>query len=460
MVWPLGSNLNWQECICFIGSLIWFGLSMNPLRLASAFVGCCLWKFDSIIFRAAEAIAWSFFSHINRLNPEGPHFTLPAIRVRLLFRIAVLPQKHFIKNHHHSRNTSPQLNFFLLAMHTLTSSNLFQPFVDFGNSAAGYYRGSQTDSFSSTSSLFSPSSSSSPPFSPSSLLFPSSSTFPAYLSSSYPRANQVTGFRGSAIGSGPGKYAAYRKSDVASKLKNKKFDSGKEKIVSKLSKPDLRILGSKSASKKPSLYEALRNRASMGQKSLPQTAALLKSTTEEVISNNSLDEFPVSFHPEEELARKGWKWTLLTHCFHVSDFVSKCLVNLSVNSEALENVFQSKKLRQGDVFRHGVMVDCANCPAAAARRVQSVSIKGSHQRDTPHLFLNGQILFRGFVYFFHRTSFSDKLGSSQVASVAFLDFALFIISELLGLQSVGHGFRRPRLWASKQVRIPWDMWCW
>ena len=188
-------------------------------------------------------------------------------------------------------------------MRTLTSSTLFQPFVDFGNSAAGYYpKGSLT----STSSLYPPSSSSSTSFSPSSLFLPSSSTFPAYLSSSYPRANQVTGFRGSAIGIGPGKYAAYRKSDVASKLKKKKFDSGKEKIVSKLSKPDLRIFGSKSAaSKSPSLYEALRNRASMGQKSLPQTAALLKSTTEEVISNNSLDEFPVSFHPEEELARKG-----------------------------------------------------------------------------------------------------------------------------------------------------------
>ena len=184
-------------------------------------------------------------------------------------------------------------------MHTLTLSTLFQPFVDFGNSAAGYYpKGSLT----STSSLYPPSSSSSTSFSPSSLFLPSSSTFPSYLSSSYPRANQVTGFRGSAIGIGPGKYAAYRKSDVASKQKNKKFDSGKEKIVSKLSKPDLRILGS---SKSPSLYEALRNRASMGQKSLPQTAALLKSTTEEVISNNSLDEFPVSFHPEEELARKG-----------------------------------------------------------------------------------------------------------------------------------------------------------
>ena len=224
-------------------------------------------------------------------------------------------------------------------MHTLTLSTLFQPFVDFGNPAAGYY---PKGSLASTSSLYPPSSPSSTSFSPPSLFLPSSSSFPAYLSSSYPRANQVTGFRGSAIGIGPGKYAAYRKSDVASKLKNKKFDSGKEKIVSKLSKPDLRILGSKSASKKPSLYEALRNRASMGQKSLPQTAALLKSTTEEVISNNSLDQFPVSFHPEEELARKGWKWTLLTHCFHVSDFVSKCLVNLSVNSEPLK-MFSSRR---------------------------------------------------------------------------------------------------------------------
>ena len=237
------------------------------------------------------AIARFFFSHINRLNPEGPHFTLPAIRVRLLFRIAVLPHKHFIKNHHHSRNTSPQLNFFLLAMHTLTSSNLFQPFVDFGNSAAGYYRGSQKDSFSSTSSLFSPSSSSSPPFSPSSLFLPSSSTFPAYLSSSYPRANQVTGFRGSAIGIGPGKYsAAYRKSEIDPKQRQKKFGSdltnGKKKIASKLSKSEIRILGSKpAASKSPSLYEALRNRANMEARAVPKTAALFKSKAGEVIGN-------------------------------------------------------------------------------------------------------------------------------------------------------------------------------
>ena len=119
LVWPLGSNLDWQECICFIGSLIWFGLSMNPLRLASAFVGCCLWKFDSIILRAAGVKAWSFFSHINRLNPEGPHFTLPAIRVRLLFRIAVLPQKHFIKTT--ITAVTPHPNWILsFSMHTLT----------------------------------------------------------------------------------------------------------------------------------------------------------------------------------------------------------------------------------------------------------------------------------------------------------------------------------------------------
>ena len=82
----------------------------------------------------------------------------------------------------------------------------------------------------------------------------------------------------------------------------------KKKIASKLSKPDpeIRILGSKpAASKKPTLYEALRNRANMEAKSFPKTAALLKSKAGEVIVGNSLDDFPVSFHPEEELARKG-----------------------------------------------------------------------------------------------------------------------------------------------------------
>ena len=37
---------------------------------------------------------------------------------------------------------------------------------------------------------------------------------------------------------------------------------------------------------------------------VPKTAALFKSKAGEVIGNG-LDEFPVSFHPEEELARKG-----------------------------------------------------------------------------------------------------------------------------------------------------------
>jgi len=82
----------------------------------------------------------------------------------------------------------------------------------------------------------------------------------------------------------------------------------KKKFASKLSKfdPEIRIFGSKPApSKKPALYEALRNRVNMEAKSLPKTAALLKSKVGEVIIDNSLDEFPVSFHPEEELARKG-----------------------------------------------------------------------------------------------------------------------------------------------------------
>ena len=179
--------------------------------------------------------------------------------------------------------------------------------MDFGNSA-GYYRGShQQGSISSPSSRFSPSPS------PSSFLPASpflSSAFPRYLGASYPRANQVTGFGGATIGIGPGKYsAAYRKSEIDPKQRQKKFGSdltdGKKKIASKLSKsdPEIKILGPKpAASKTPSLYEALRNRANMEARAVPKTAALFKSGE---VSGNSLDEFPVSFHPEEELARKG-----------------------------------------------------------------------------------------------------------------------------------------------------------
>lgn len=191
--------------------------------------------------------------------------------------------------------------------------------MDFGN-PAGYYGGSRRHQGSISSSRFSQSSSSSSSSPPS--LLPSaspflSSAFPRYLgSASYPRANPVPGFagRGATIGIGPaGKYSAYRKSEIDPKQRRKKFGSdlshGKKKIASKkLSKsdPEIRILGSKpAASKSPSLYEALRNRANMEEKSVPKTAALLKSKAGEVIVGNSLDEFPVSFHPEEELARKG-----------------------------------------------------------------------------------------------------------------------------------------------------------
>merc|ERR1712107_577051 len=80
----------------------------------------------------SDASTFPILSQINRLNPEGPHFTLPAIR----------------------------------------------PFVDFGNSAAGYY---SQGSLASTSSLYPPSSPSSTSFSPPSLFLPSSSSFPAYL---------------------------------------------------------------------------------------------------------------------------------------------------------------------------------------------------------------------------------------------------------------------------------------
>merc|ERR1739842_164748 len=78
-----------------------------------------------------------------------------------------------------------------------------------------------------------------------------------------------------------------------------------------------------SSKKKLSLYDALRSRAELvkTENAVSKSAALLSSLgeipttskTEEMKSvdfsvfsvGNSLEEFPVSFHPEEELARKG-----------------------------------------------------------------------------------------------------------------------------------------------------------
>ena len=83
-----------------------------------------------------------------------------------------------------------------------------------------------------------------------------------------------------------------------------------------------------SPKKKLSLYDALRSRADMvksDSNAVSKSAALLKSAgkfptdkAEEIKSvgsgqfeegllvfGNSLEDFPVSFHPEEELARKG-----------------------------------------------------------------------------------------------------------------------------------------------------------
>merc|ERR1712212_988239 len=87
-----------------------------------------------LVDSTSDASTFPILSQINRLNPEGPHFTLPAIR----------------------------------------------PFVDFGNSV-GYYGGSRRHqgSISSSSSRL-PSS----PF--------LSSAFPRYLAgASYPPANPV-----------------------------------------------------------------------------------------------------------------------------------------------------------------------------------------------------------------------------------------------------------------------------
>merc|ERR1712130_115947 len=102
-----------------------------------------------LVDSTSNASTFPILSQINRLSPEGPHFTLPAIR----------------------------------------------SFVDFGN-PAGYYGGSRRHQGSiSSPSRFSQSSSSSSS-SPLSLL-PSASpflspAFPRYLgSASYPRANPV-----------------------------------------------------------------------------------------------------------------------------------------------------------------------------------------------------------------------------------------------------------------------------
>merc|ERR1719367_1249844 len=99
-----------------------------------------------LVDSTSDASTFPSLSQINRLNPEGPHFSLPAIR----------------------------------------------PFVDFGNSGAGYYRGSHHQRQHHQGSLSS-SSRFSPPSSSSSSLLPPflSSAFPRYLSTSYPRANPV-----------------------------------------------------------------------------------------------------------------------------------------------------------------------------------------------------------------------------------------------------------------------------
>ena len=118
-----------------------------------------------------------------------------------------------------------------------------------------------------------------------------------------------------------------RLSELKLKIHKSKSDQKPEK-----SESENQLSDSKDFSKqKHSLYDALRSRADMVKSENSKSAALLKSlsspspeqlptdeTEEKKLASslvkgfpnngNSLEDFPVRFHPEEELARKGWKF--------------------------------------------------------------------------------------------------------------------------------------------------------
>merc|ERR1719275_360519 len=247
--------------------------------------------------------------HIDRMNPQGPHFTIEAIK---------------------------------------QYGGLF-------NSAS--YQLWPQDSSSSFSPLPSPFSSFPP--SPSAPSFPSPFIgSPSFLSSSYLSSSQTTSFDSGASPTAAINFAQeVHQPRIGSSGEAKKFTNNADtdqKLISKsLGETNLKIPESKSdqkpqksdsgemrklesdpkasSKKKLSLYDALRSRAEMvkSENAVSKSADLLKfvgssqplvevpttGKTEEMKSvdfaaeglfvGNSLEEFPVSFHPEEELARKG-----------------------------------------------------------------------------------------------------------------------------------------------------------
>ena len=258
------------------------------------------------------------------MNPQGPHFTIEAIKVIT---------KHTVLK---------------ICQHSVD----FQQYGGLFNSAS--YQLWPQDSSSSFSPLPSPFSSFPP--SPSAPSFPSPSS--SFLSSSYLTSPQTTSFDSGASPTAAINFAQeVHPPRIGNSGEVKKFTNNADtdqKLISKsLGETNLKIPESKSdqkpqksesgemrksesdpkasSKKKLSLYDALRSRAKMvkSENAVSKSADLLKfvgssqplegfpttGKTEEMKSvdfaaegffvGNSLEEFPVSFHPEEELARKG-----------------------------------------------------------------------------------------------------------------------------------------------------------
>jgi len=252
--------------------------------------------------------------HIDSMNPQGPHFTIEAIK----------------------------------------------KYGGLYNSASYQLWPQDSSSFSSSSPAFLPSSFSSFPPSPSvqssfpspfnaSPSFPSSSSPSSYLASSPQTSfDSTTSPTGAVVNFAPQLHhprigntndADSDQKLISASLSEPKLKIFKSKSDQKLQKSEssekqLRKLESDakaSSKKKLSLYDALRSRADMvkSENAVSKSAALLKSVggqslerfptdkTEKMESvesgqfegvllvGNSLENFPVSFHPEEELARKG-----------------------------------------------------------------------------------------------------------------------------------------------------------
>jgi len=249
--------------------------------------------------------------HIDSMNPQGPHFTIEAIK----------------------------------------------KYGGLYNSASYQLWPQDSSSSSSSSPAFLPSSFSSFPPSPSaqssfpspfnaSPSFPSSSSPSSYLASSPQTSfDSTTSSTGAVVNFAPQLHhprigntndADSDQKLISASLSEPKLKISKSKSDQKLKKSEsvekqLRNLENDpkgSSKKKLSLYDALRSRADMvkSENTVSKSAALLKSVdgqsseqfptdkTEEMKLGqfegglqvgNSLENFPVSFHPEEELARKG-----------------------------------------------------------------------------------------------------------------------------------------------------------